>query len=739
MAQFEFDAPEILVTGHLPLNVIARDVDLDGDNDLLVPCLGSQTLVIHWNDGRGGFSPAVHFPLAAAPNGGTGENVMGFGDLNGDCLPDIVVPSSTISTVLLADGAGGFTMQPLPFSTGEIVAADVDADEDLDLVMAGAGSSIRTVLNDGAANFTQGSVTNVGFLVGFGVGDFNEDGSADLCHGAFGCFTNNWFVRFANGSGGFGGPVPNHVTGCDPGNPLIADVTGDGHLDMVVAGRGYPYDGNVLGGSGTGTFQSILDLPGGYQVGDFDRDGVIDVTSSGSNSGEHNIYRGNGAGGFLQPVLVTNLHFRRAADLNGDGASDFMRVIWGIDWIEIVTNRSIEWVQDPVGGKWYALTRRSTWAEAVLDARSLGGELVTIDSATENQFISSTFGIDFFIGYSDAAVEGQWEWIAGDPVGYENWAPGEPDNVGDADFCRLGPAGLWFDAPAATELRGIVELASADCNMNGRPDAFEIAVGWAQDVNGDGIPDACTSPYFCPANTNSSGGPAQIEVSGTPAVGIDTVHLDVTGLPANRFGYFLMSDSIGYIPMVGGGQGDLCLGLPFVRFADDVLNSGASGTMSYTPDLVSVPGATVTQGSTWQFQCWFRDQNPTPTSNLSNAVGVTFSADPAPVASFSPPCTGLEEQFVQFTIAVELSFAHDQPVVVPYALSGTATDQVDWRVESPNPLVIPAGHTSWTLTITVADDGAIEPTETGRIELVPSSTARVGTGGVYELTIRDND
>ncbi|MCP3916270.1 MAG: hypothetical protein GY711_12005 [bacterium] len=30
-------------------------------------------------------------------------------------------------------------------------------------------------------------------------------------------------------------------------------------------------------------------------------------------------------------------------------------------------------------------------------------------------------------------------------------------------------------------------------------------------------------------------------------------------------------------------------------------------------------------GETWNFQCWYRDNNPGPTSNFTDAVSVTFN------------------------------------------------------------------------------------------------------------------
>jgi hypothetical protein len=46
-------------------------------------------------------------------------------------------------------------------------------------------------------------------------------------------------------------------------------------------------------------------------------------------------------------------------------------------------------------------------------------------------------------------------------------------------------------------------------------------------------------------------------------------------------------------------------------------------------DLNDTPTNTGTtsilSGETWNFQAWFRDDNPTSTSNFSNAVAVTFN------------------------------------------------------------------------------------------------------------------
>ncbi|MFT7679088.1 MAG: hypothetical protein ACI8QC_003087 [Planctomycetota bacterium] len=49
------------------------------------------------------------------------------------------------------------------------------------------------------------------------------------------------------------------------------------------------------------------------------------------------------------------------------------------------------------------------------------------------------------------------------------------------------------------------------------------------------------------------------------------------------------------------------------------------GTVLFQPDLANLPNnVTIQPGDSWIFQYWFRDANPTPTSNTSDAVVVTF-------------------------------------------------------------------------------------------------------------------
>ena len=101
--------------------------------------------------------------------------------------------------------------------------------------------------------------------------------------------------------------------------------------------------------------------------------------------------------------------------------------------------------------------------------------------------------------------------------------------------------------------------------------------------------------------------------------------LTSTDLPANRFGYFLASELQGFFANPGGSQGNLCLGQPLGRFGALIQSSGPAGILNIPVDLTNIPllGA-VLVGDTFHFQCWYRDVDPTSTSNFSDAVSLLF-------------------------------------------------------------------------------------------------------------------
>ncbi len=112
---------------------------------------------------------------------------------------------------------------------------------------------------------------------------------------------------------------------------------------------------------------------------------------------------------------------------------------------------------NPANGRGYQMIECGTWNQCQTAARARGGELVTIRSAAENDWLVSTFMPQvarrpggLWIGLSDAAAEGVWQWSSGEAVTYSRWSAGQPDNrVGDEDYAHLyaspDPEGFWND------------------------------------------------------------------------------------------------------------------------------------------------------------------------------------------------------------------------------------------------------------------------------------------------------
>jgi Bacterial Ig domain/Lectin C-type domain/FG-GAP-like repeat len=113
-------------------------------------------------------------------------------------------------------------------------------------------------------------------------------------------------------------------------------------------------------------------------------------------------------------------------------------------------------------GKLYLLSQTDTWESSQAYAQSLGGNLVTVNDATEEQWLKTTFGTteNFWIGLTDNVTEGQFVWANGETVNYRNWAPGDPNNVNDEDYVTMNfsDSRQWNDVNSTTTRRGIIEL-----------------------------------------------------------------------------------------------------------------------------------------------------------------------------------------------------------------------------------------------------------------------------------------
>lgn len=115
-------------------------------------------------------------------------------------------------------------------------------------------------------------------------------------------------------------------------------------------------------------------------------------------------------------------------------------------------------------GSYAVCTLSTTWSNAQEACGYLGGDLVVIHDAAENDEISTTqyslVGSAAWIGYSDQDREGRFVWVDGSGVGYNNWYSGEPNDSGGEDCAatNFGAIAAWNDYPCSTSLPFICGL-----------------------------------------------------------------------------------------------------------------------------------------------------------------------------------------------------------------------------------------------------------------------------------------
>src|SRR5207248_10461336 len=136
---------------------------------------------------------------------------------------------------------------------------------------------------------------------GIAVGDFNGDGILDVAVGkAFGTDAMPAVtVLLGNGDGTFG-RAQDYAIASNPLSIVVGDFNRDGIVDVAVAqGSGV----SILLGRGDGSFQAAKNYAAGtgntsLVAGDFNSDGATDLAVTNSDSGSMNVLLGNGDGTF---------------------------------------------------------------------------------------------------------------------------------------------------------------------------------------------------------------------------------------------------------------------------------------------------------------------------------------------------------------------------------------------------------------------------------------------------------
>ncbi len=115
------------------------------------------------------------------------------------------------------------------------------------------------------------------------------------------------------------------------------------------------------------------------------------------------------------------------------------------------------------GGRYLVCDVMLPWQRAQRVCQVKGGDLVTLterDEAIEvHERASAASGRDrHWIGLHDRGEERNHRWVDGEPLGYERWSGGQPDNFFDEDCVEVWSTSRWNDFPCDAALAFICEL-----------------------------------------------------------------------------------------------------------------------------------------------------------------------------------------------------------------------------------------------------------------------------------------
>ena len=138
---------------------------------------------------------------------------------------------------------------------------------------------------------------------------------------------------------------------------------------------------------------------------------------------------------------------------------------------------------------------------------------------------------------------------------------------------------------------------------------------------------SCLGETYCAVTANSTGSEGLVNVVGSTLVDTNALSFDVSSLPANAFGYLLVSSDPGFAVFPGGSVGNLCLSGAVGRYVTALFNTSTAGTASTIIDLAAIPSPTgpfaAFAGDELYFQAWHRDALAgQSTSNFSQAMRV---------------------------------------------------------------------------------------------------------------------
>ncbi len=293
---------------------------------------------------EGTFTTGPNAELGVVPT------ALALADLTGDARPDLVVGDSLNIRVLrgLGDGSFGVPGPDVPAGLGVTALAitDLNGDGKADVIAVDDGDQLAragavTILlgrGDGSFVSPPNTLSTGTGSSGVALGDYNRDGKIDLAVSNAG--DNTVSILLGDGLGGFASGQT-AAAGDEPAGIASGELTGDGRLDLVVVNRNTDTV-SVLDGIGDGGFRAPRSFVSGsagsepttVDVADVSGDGKLDVIVSNKRSSDASVLLGNGRGSLARPRTFVADQEPRALlvrDVTGDALPDLVTVNQGTD------------------------------------------------------------------------------------------------------------------------------------------------------------------------------------------------------------------------------------------------------------------------------------------------------------------------------------------------------------------------------------------------------------------------